>query len=249
MSNSSQGPRSKQQLSQSLKTNLNAYALAAGAASVSMIALSQTSTAEIVVYPVHGVISANKTFTLDMNRDGIADFKFYMGTFDYHSFNASLQIKPQGSNGVMAGGGYAYPVIKGYSIGTGRLFAKGPTVRMERTQGFHYIFYYRNFFGPWADIKNGYLGVEFQIGGETHFGWIRMTVNAADEPLGVTITGYAYETIANQPIQAGQFSDEANVPMKAAPIAPPSLGMLALGAPGLQIWRREESSSLNSKLN
>jgi hypothetical protein len=37
--------------------------------------------------------------------------------------------------------------------------------------------------------------------------------------------------------------------MKAAPIAPPSLGMLALGAPGLQIWRREESSSLNSKLN
>jgi hypothetical protein len=239
---SSPRARNKQQLSESLLAHVNAYAMAAGAAGVSILALAQSSSAEIVVNPAHGVITPNKTFALDMNHDGIPDFRFYLGTFAYHSFYATLSVKPVSGNGVMAGGGYAYPVLKGYSIGTGRLFTKSPSVRMERSHGFEYIFYYRNLFGPWADVKNGYLGVEFLIDGATHFGWIRMTVNAVRRPLGVIITEYAYETIANKPIDAGQTTEEASAPMKTAPMASPSLGALALGSPGLALWRREDSS-------
>jgi hypothetical protein len=65
-----------------------------------------------------------------------------------------------------------------------------------------------------------------------------------------TITGYAYETIPNKAILAGQTkgTDEENSLVQPNPIsrtaparAPASLGALALGAPGLSIWRRDET--------
>jgi hypothetical protein len=71
-----------------------------------------------------------------------------------------------------------------------------------------------------------------------------------------TITGYAYEIIADQSLKAGQLSDEATAPPQSAPLAAPvksvptqaaqaqaspALGALALGSTGLQLWRREDS--------
>jgi len=241
MNRSSKGPRTEQQLSESFTSNMNAYALAAGAAGVSVLALAQSAGAEIVVSPAHGVIAPNHSLVIDMNHDGIPDFRFHLASFDYHSFNATLSVKPMGGNGVMAGGGYAYPVINGYNIGSRQFFTLGGSVRMERTDGFHYEFYFRNFFGPWANIRNGFLGVEFLIDGAIHYGWIRMTVNAKDLPLGVTVTGYAYETVAGQSIQAGQMVEEASAPVESAPLARPSLGMLALGSRALELWRRDDS--------
>jgi hypothetical protein len=58
-----------------------------------------------------------------------------------------------------------------------------------------------------------------------------------------TLTGYAYETVPNKPIIAGQTkgSAETSVGPDAALTAPAPLGLLALGSHGLSIWRREES--------
>jgi len=60
-----------------------------------------------------------------------------------------------------------------------------------------------------------------------------------------TLTGYAYETVANKGIVAGQTSDtdttsEMNKTAPASPFHPASLGLLGLGAVGLAIWRRKE---------
>jgi hypothetical protein len=52
----------------------------------------------------------------------------------------------------------------------------------------------------------GYLGLMFQIDGETHYGWALLSVNLGPPPF-VTLKGYAYETIANMPIAAGQTKD------------------------------------------
>jgi len=63
------------------------------------------------------------------------------------------------------------------------------------------------------------------------------------------LSGYAYETIPNKPIIAGQTKstddiDDSNVRPNAALTVPTAesatLGALALGAPGLSIWRRDE---------
>ena len=94
--------------------------------------------------------------------------------------------------------------------------------------------------GLWANKTNRYMGLKFMINGSHHFGWARLTVVHGT----ATITGYAYETIPNKPIIAGKTSGFAVSNARAADqvLAPfhqrASLGVLALGTNGLNIWRR-----------
>ena len=105
-------------------------------------------------------------------------------------------------------------------------------------------------FGPWQNVKNRYLGLKFKINDETHYGWARLNVELSKTEITATLTGYAYETIPNKPIIAGQTKGpdagendgpDASLtnPIPDIP-QPASLGALALGAPGLSIWRRRE---------
>jgi hypothetical protein len=57
-------------LSESVNQRLTMYALAASAAGVSLLALSQPAAAKIVYTPIHHVIHPNQSFNLDLNHDG-----------------------------------------------------------------------------------------------------------------------------------------------------------------------------------
>jgi hypothetical protein len=108
-------------------------------------------------------------------------------------------------------------------------------------------------FGPCEQHR--YLGLKFAIDGQIHYGWARL--NESCEKNGsnrATLTGYAYETIAYKPISAGKISgpDDAELRgnqgsgasfAKPTRLRPASLGVLALGAHGLQVWRRDETDS------
>ena len=50
----------------------------------------------------------------------------------------------------------------------------------------------------------GYLGLMFQINGETHYGWALLSVENTKKGLLVKLSGYAYETTPGTPINAGQ---------------------------------------------
>jgi hypothetical protein len=88
--------------------------------------------------------------------------------------------------------------------------------------------------GAWVNIKDRYLGFAFKIGEKIHFGWARLSTQHFCYECTAVIQGYAYETIPGKPIVAG---DEGNV--TEASLEPAGLGMLALGAPGVSLWRRE----------
>ena len=103
--------------------------------------------------------------------------------------------------------------------------------------------------GPWYNVTDRYLGLSFQRNGRTHYGWARLNVGAANY---ANLTGYAYETIAGKSIKAGQTKGMANDPTNddfgaslSSPIPeaphPATLGALAMGAPGMSIWRRKEA--------
>ena len=78
--------------------------------------------------------------------------------------------------------------------------------------------------GKWHGVPaNRFIGVKFQIKGQTHYGWIRVTVKSAHN---ATITEYGYETIAGKSLKAGLKSNN------------PSLGDLAAGENGLSVWRK-----------
>jgi hypothetical protein len=246
MSRSSNDPRSMHQLSDSFLGHINSYALAVGAAGVSLMALAQPAEAEIIFTAANATIPFNKLVTIDLNHDGNPDFKFFFYTFAYHSFNADLTVGAvNAGGGVIDGAGkYASPLFRGNSIGPARSFGAGsPVMFRSRGDDYNSSVYSRHVYGPWLNNTNRYVGVEFVIDGATHYGWIRLTTTAGKRryEAAFTITGYAYETVAGQAIKAGQLSDEASAPPQSVPLAKPSLGVLALGSQGLQLWRRDDS--------
>ncbi len=100
----------------------------------------------------------------------------------------------------------------------------------------------------WNSEATRYLGVKFvDTKGNLHYGWVRVAIGySAGET--VTITGYAYETVPNKGITTGVTHGAVEDASMVAPesmftptsAAPASLGLLALGSSGLEIWRRPE---------
>jgi hypothetical protein len=239
------------ELSQSLHERLNAYALAASVAGVGMLALAGSAEAKIVYFPAHRVINPHDSFRLDLNHDGVTDFTLRNYTYcntDQCFFK--LQEKAAPGNGVV---GVARGSFQPYAS------ALNPGVRIGRGQRFYgkiallaYVYYGgggSDAHGKWVNVANRYLGLRFQIKGKTHYGWARLSVQVNKTLVTSTLTGYAYETVANRPIIAGKTKGPDEIAgleaTTSASFGPPTrepaaLGLLALGAPGVSIWRREE---------
>lgn len=239
----------------SIDNRTKAYCGAAIAAGVSILALAAPSEASVVVTKTHQTIPINGRISIDLNKDGVTDFNIKMSNYFDFSFRDSVRVIPMAGGGVVGYNGgigpYASALALGANIGPSDHFRVGTYgVVVERSTGEAFSTHTtRNLYGKWGgDPQNRYVGVKFQIHGATHYGWIRMTVNT-DFPAGMsaTITAYAYETVANKAIKAGSSKSTApNVAKVTQDVPKPagaSLGMLARGSEGMQLWRREEESS------
>jgi len=119
---------------------------------------------------------------------------------------------------------------------------------MAGSAGFNYnSISTRHSSGAWLNVRNRYVGVSFVLAGQTHYGWIRVSVSVHfSSGVRALVTGYAYETVAGKSLRAGQTSgnavDEGPQAKSSRPAAQQaaSLGMLAAGADCLPVWRREE---------
>lgn len=242
----------------SLHQHLHMYALAASAAGVSALALVQPAEAEIVYTPVQVTIGQNQQYALDLNQDGIVDFtihNFAHATVDTSGFSARLFVRPAAGNAVAGhitrfGFPWAYALSSGMRIDKAdRHFAPG---RASMAYSNTFIgSYYRG--GSWLSslgTATRFLGLKFKIDGQVHYGWARLNVQTQDLQITATLTGFAYETIANKPIKAGaeQGKDDVSVKQPAPSVltqpeqTPATLAMLALGSPALSLWRRNEST-------
>jgi len=254
----SPGPsRTPSNLSDSIHQQLNRYALAASAAGVSVLALAQPAQAKIIYTPTHKRLPINQDFFLDLNHDGTNDFKFHIvdsgnarGSQTHDSF-AALYVYPVAAGNEVVGKngfrGYASALRAGVRIGSKVQFINNSRILMGGIQSITHF----SAFGAWAASGQGvngrYLGLEFLIKGKVHFGWARFNVKPGfGNSFKAVLTGYAYETIANKSIIAGKTMgpDDASLEESSATPEPTpcvTLGLLALGAPGLSIWRRKEA--------
>jgi hypothetical protein len=241
----SSGPRKTANLSRSLYKRLNMYAIAASAAGVEVLALGQPAEARIVYTTTWVEISPHARIAqLDVNNDGIADFKFS----DYataQSRESVLKVRPSSQkNAVWGAGGYASALPAGVRVGPkgkfqpGTLVMAGQAGTCEPSCTFHS-------FGPWVDVTRRYLGLKFSIHGEIHYGWARLNVSASSG-IHAALTVYAYETIANKPIITGQLKGVGDADhgdpsiFDVTDAASPGLGALALGVQGMDIWRKRD---------
>ena len=217
--------RQPSNLNDRLNQRLLAYMAAAGAAGVSVLALAQPATAKVVYTKTNQLITWNGE-KIDLNHDGTPDFGF--GGYGIGNYFAG-DVAPLRFNKMMS---YAKPLPAGVSVGPGgkfvaeRLLMVGDIANSVST----------NFLGPWLGAQNKYMGLEFNIKGTAHFGWARFSVSPT---LGVTLTGYAYETVSLKPIVTGDTGggdssdDETSQTAPAEESVTPTLGVLARGAAGL----------------
>ena len=238
-------PRKASWISDSLNRQLSIYALAASAAGVSTMALSQAAEAKIVYTPTRVKIAPLQPYGINFdNSQGKPNLHLlWNGTATGHSSliayatTGGVAYKPS-SRRIP----YESAIFAGGKIGPERHFQNqkfGPRMALH---------YGEIWLGPWANggkgVKDRYLGIKFKISGKFHYGWTRITVTTGPRGFtGMILTGYAYETIPGKAIIAGATKGPEDAESSATPSTPSSepttLGVLALGAPGLSIWRRE----------
>jgi hypothetical protein len=244
-------------LSKSVLRRLDFYALAAGAAGIGMTV--QPAEAKIIYTPAHvpivGIVS------VDLNHDSITDFKFGLRGYSGEEF---LEATSLAQNRVRGSTRFASHLLAGVRIGPNqKKFTPGhycgSTTRAHTCKDMNSFFFFsgqNSSRGTWAGTTKGYLGLKFYIKGKVHFGWARFQRQALNDKW--ILTGYAYETVVGESIIAGRKRGpkdvgEAALSNPAVVPAPDSqsvaLGMLALGAPGLSIWRREQPVGTRPQAN
>jgi hypothetical protein len=220
---------------------LSLYTAAAVAAGVGVLALAQPAKGEVIVTTKKIQIDDGPVY-VDLNNDGVSDFEFSFASYRDPLFHADLTAKAL-TGGEVVGDHihglpepYASALVRGAKIGPSAHFASAHgQITIERKAQIHSST--NEYYGHWYSVgSNRYLGVKFLIKGEAHYGWVRMTVNAPGTSTG-TITSYAYETIANKRVSAGESSDSADDAQVQESAPGASLGMLALGSGGLALWR------------
>jgi len=251
-------PGKSASLPDSIQQQLNKYTLAAGAAGVGMLALGHSAEARIVYTPADTKITPDHIVPLDLTRNGTVDFLFkdvYQRSRTYgFDHSGILSVLPANPSNKIEGftrinGNYASALRAGASIGPNAKFTTGAnrieeafidTGRDPNNNG--------TCFSTWPSGASRYLGLQFVINGEVHFGWARLKVTCENLHVAATLTGYAYETVANEAIIAGETkaTDEKARAVPDNSISEPagrtaSLGLLALGSRSLPIWKREET--------
>ena len=231
--------RAEVDLKQPLANRVAAYALAAGGAGLGVVAGAQPAQARIVYTPANIFFENRAVIDVD-------NVEFTITQIKEDNFGYTFILELRGNGSVLATSrfpGWAGRLAAGAKIGASGHFYRGAQMANGATYNCC-----PSHTGPWDSyapphISSGFLGLQFLVNGQRHYGWAEVSVLRFPQsyPLagfqGV-VKGYAYNTVANQPILAGQTSDNGSIGELQS--QPATLGLLALGAPGLDVWRRRE---------
>lgn len=200
-----------------------------------LLAITKSADAKIVYTPAHIKIPTSNTQTvpLDLNHDGKIDFSFANNSYifkAYAFYKFWLQISPAGSaNEVWGQGGsvslrFPSALPAGRKIGADKSYFQGGKV----TEMAYYVVdggAVRTE-GQFLYTHSRYLGLQFVIDGQIHYGWARLNVPSISRQSGISavVTGYAYETVPGKPIITGKTKGPDVITVQ-----PNSLGVLAAG--------------------
>jgi hypothetical protein len=245
----STGPsRVPSKLSKSLDRHLHAYAVAAGAAGVGLLALSQPAEAELIHKVVNVKINMDERYKLELNRIGVVDFVFYATATGLSNGNAESALRLFAYNGNEVWVSNGDPAVLGndVTIGPGGNFENHSVNLMVGS----YDEKFRS--GNWGgDVKRKFLGFKFfDLAGKPHYGWARLDVNS---PYDVTLIDYEYDNTEYTPVKTCKGSSSTSVVDEESGIlkaedavessGSPTLGHLAAGAAAIDYWRAESTAT------
>lgn len=169
----------------------------------SLLAIEQTKAQAQIIYTdiVPDESVHNSFFNLDLNNDGIVDFRFeeepfttIISTYDGLPISTSYWfsnfIIPNLQNKTIADAGSSRPaqLLSGDIISQNKNWITGADMQSAY------------FNGPWKVDSLAYSGLRLTIGTNTYYGWARIKITL-DEMI---LYDYAYNAFPNQSIHAGE---------------------------------------------
>ena len=154
-------------------------------------------------------IPSTEDYNIDLNNDGINDYKISCSRSGgicplapssrlYINFISDSALN---SNAVVTGTSITYPLAMNLndSISSGLSFSSFGYLRRNTSGG-----PCTGTFGVWSYSIDRYLGLKLIVGANTYYGWARMQIDVVTGIPSCTIKDYAYNSIPNQPILAGE---------------------------------------------
>lgn len=231
------------------KTKLERYSLMASA-----LLLTATSADAAIVYtdvsPDELVV--NNLYDIDLDGDGAIDFTLFQSGSSYPGFsviNLAVIAGNASSNLAVATfipgtyGTYSYAFPAALSVGAPindmQTFASSGPLGFFGSFGGFYMFSSGAFIGA----TDKYIGVQFDISGSLHYGWIR--VDVASDVSNIVVKDFAYESVAGVGIAAGDGISSAACD---ATLAPNSFAASVSGSSVTFTWD-EISNSVGCQLS
>ena len=190
---------------------------------ICMLGFQPTAAAEVVYTPVNVTISDSGSIKIDLNHDGIVDF-----VLRSHSRTTSCGVRDGliGSTPMLpaTGGGvvvsalnFAVLLGSGVPLNATKTFYNGKAIVTQ---------FYICTIGT-KDFA-GYLGLEFQLNGHTHYGWAQVDISAyytyRGHEMRTTLIDFAYETVSGRAIKTGQTTESLSqteiTPARINPVEP-----------------------------
>lgn len=191
---------------------LKAYSTAAGA----FILLSSNAVGQVIYTDLipDVVINGNDIFPIDLNDDGFNEMEFKGWSFEtWTSFGGSSEGYTLQQIYLHNFASMAFTGIRPMFLPEGTVIN---TLLPFTTEINLNIFYATYDVGGYLDVDSGgswintdgFIGVKFNISGETHFGWVR--VNIREVPDGgmpdLIIKDFAYNAVADEQITTSLYS-------------------------------------------
>lgn len=252
-------------LPESLNRRLSAYAMAAAASGVAVLACAKPAEGAPICKTVSIDLQSSSTFPLNPAQQFAPPFnvaqsvysQFFSttGLSQFFWWNRGfLQANSAGAKVVLGANHLPAALSFGADIGPGANFGKPASYGLLFTYGRGTYGHVQGggtrsrHRGNLSLLHSGYVGFQFTQSGEVHYGWARLAVTFKQGDFNKNFTsthvlGYGYESTPDTAIAAGSCTAEeqstVNSPTNGSGSSgSASLGMLASGSAGLSSWRK-----------
>lgn len=192
-------------MNKDLLKKIKAYSLAAGA----VVAVSSEAEAQVAH---SGTVNETVTssFLIDIDGDGVNDYNIGINTWSststsnsitYTYYSGFFYINPLvGSNELLStGGSYLVALSSSETVSSGLSIWNYNSNNLNLGYTYYGSVYNSNFIGQ----GDKFIGVKFDIDGNTHYGWIRVNVESGLGNSQITVVDWAYEQTPDASIMTG----------------------------------------------
>lgn len=147
--------------------------------------------------------TCTQTDSVDINNDGVFDLKLVLTK---SGGSGSVKATPLNGNAILDNAGLPGKLYRNDSINPSSNWSMNVNQTLSSVSpsgsmgGFNYS-------GNWGPSIDGFLGIRIVSGIETLYGWIRLNVGVGGASGSYTYKEFAYNSISDQAILAGQTTD------------------------------------------